>query len=132
WFSYVIVVSVQTLPFQPTLRVHVRTGVRRWVTKVGSKGLVYTAGRSVSVYLATTTAWPGISDVRIRLAIHRPRYDPADAHHVWRKIDGPELLPHASLIRSPVDAADLWHDPLKYLNGHGGVRAAIPYNTGMG
>lgn len=132
WFSYVIVVSVQTLPFQPTLRVHVRTGVRRWVTKVGSKGLVYTAGRSVSVYLATTTAWPGISDVRSRLAIHRLRYDPADAHHVWRKIDGPELLPHASLIRSPVDAADLCHDPLKYLNGHGGVRAAIPYNTGMG
>lgn len=45
WFSYLITVSVQTLPFQSPFRVHVRTGVRRWVTKVGSQGLVYTAGR---------------------------------------------------------------------------------------
>jgi hypothetical protein len=132
WFSYLITVSVQTLPFQPSFHVHVRTGVRRWVTKTGSKGLVYTAGRSVSVYLATTTAWPGMSDVRSRLAVHRLRYRASDAHHVWHPIDRPELLPHASLIRSPVDAAHLCRDPLHYLTSSNAVRAAIPYNTSMG
>ncbi|MEV4372299.1 DUF3962 domain-containing protein [Nonomuraea sp. NPDC049637] len=132
WFSYVIVLSVQTLPFQPTFRIHVRTGVRRWVTSTGSQGLVYTAGRSVSVYLATTTAWPGMADVRSRLAVHRLRYDAKAAQHVWHSIDQHELLPHASLIRSPVDAADLSADPLKHLTGSGEVRAAIPYSTSMG
>ncbi|TDD84859.1 pPIWI_RE module domain-containing protein [Actinomadura rubrisoli] len=132
WFSYVITVSVQTLPFQPSFRVHVRTGVRRWVTRVGSQGLLYTAGRSVSVYLATATAWPGMSDVRSRLAVHRLRYDVADGRHFWHSIDRPELLPHASLISSPVNAAALCTNPMDYLNSSDGVRVAIPYSTSMG
>lgn len=132
WFSYLITISIQTLPFQPSFRVHVRTGIRRWVTKVGAQGLVYTAGRSVSVYLAATTAWPGMTDVKSRLAVHRLRYDPKDARHAWHLIDQPHLLPQASLIRSPVDATELCREPLRFLTDSRTVRVAIPYNTSMG
>ncbi|MEV0167405.1 RNaseH domain-containing protein [Nonomuraea fuscirosea] len=131
-FSYVITITVQTVPFTSQFRLHVRTGVRRWVTEVNAQGTVYTGGRSASVHVITDTQWPGVSGDSTRIAIHRLRYDVRRAEHTWRAIDRPDLLPAASLVRSAVDAADLGRNPRKYLDGLTGIRAGIPHHSTMG
>ncbi|MFI6456756.1 pPIWI_RE module domain-containing protein [Streptosporangium amethystogenes] len=131
-FSYLITVTVQTVPFTSQFRLHVRTGVRRWVTEVNAQGTVYTGGRSASVHVITDTQWPGASGDSTRIAIHRLRYDFKKAEHTWRAVDRPDLLPRASLVRSAVDAADLGRNPRKYLEGLEGIRAGIPHHTTMG
>ncbi|MFG6195152.1 pPIWI_RE module domain-containing protein [Nonomuraea sp. JJY05] len=131
-FSYLITVTVQTVPFTSQFRLHVRTGVRRWVTEVNAQGTIYTGGRTASVHLITDTQWPGVSGDSTRIAIHRLRYDSKRAEHTWRAIDRPDLLPAASLVQSAVDAADLGRNPRKYLEGLEGIRAGIPHHTTMG
>ncbi|PWV54844.1 pPIWI_RE module domain-containing protein [Nocardiopsis sp. L17-MgMaSL7] len=131
-FSYVITISVQTVPFTPRFRVHVRTGVRRWTTDTGSGGTLYNGGRSVSVHLLTTSLWAGISGERSRLSVNRLRYYPSKGTHVWRLTDGPDLPSGASILPRLPEPRELINAPERWLSGVDGVVAAIPYNTRMG
>ncbi|MEU0237350.1 DUF3962 domain-containing protein [Nocardiopsis sp. NPDC006198] len=131
-FSYVITISVQTVPFISRFRVHIRTGVRRWVTDTGSSGSLHTSRQSVSVHLLTTSPWVGSSGERSRFSVNRLRYYPSRGTHGWRIIDGPDMPRNASILPSLPDPRELISKPEQWLSGVGGVVAAIPYNTRMG
>ncbi|WP_017627163.1 pPIWI_RE module domain-containing protein [Nocardiopsis chromatogenes] len=131
-FSYVITISVQTIPFTDRFRVHVRTGVRRWMDTPGPGGTLYTGRRSVSVHLLTRSPFTGASVERDRIAVNRLRYRSKEGAHVWSITDGPDLPPGANVLPRMPDARELVTDPGRWLDGVDGVFAAIPYNTGMG
>ncbi|MFC4564138.1 pPIWI_RE module domain-containing protein [Nocardiopsis mangrovi] len=131
-FSYVITISVHTIPFTQQFRVHVRTSVRRWITKPGPGGTLYTGRRSVSVHLLTASPWEGVSGERSRLTVNRLRYQSSRGAHAWRITDGPDLPSGASVLPRLPDARELVGAPGQWLAGVDGVVAAIPYNTGMG
>ncbi|MER7131153.1 pPIWI_RE module domain-containing protein [Streptosporangium saharense] len=130
-FSYVIAFSLHTLPFSPLPRLHVRTGIRRWVTEVGEKGKLYSDGRKISVFIASDTPWPGSGGDHLRMARHHLHYDSNTKEHAWVDIERLELLPAASLLRENVKAAEIGRNPAAFLQDDRRVRAAVTHHTTM-
>ncbi|MFB9831470.1 pPIWI_RE module domain-containing protein [Actinoallomurus acaciae] len=133
-FSYLITITLHGIPFSPVPRLHVRTGVRRWVTEVDKGGTIFTRGRAASVYLVSESPWPGTNADTRRMARHRIRYSSATAKYGWLPVDRIDLLPTASLIENEIDAALLSEQPEAFLLGLNDlrVRAAIAYSNVMG
>ncbi|MDX6738453.1 pPIWI_RE module domain-containing protein [Actinocorallia sp. A-T 12471] len=133
-FSYLITLTLHGIPFSPVPRLHVRTGVRRWVTKVGNGGTIFTGGRAASVYVVSKSPWPGTNGDTRRMACHRIRYSLSTAQYDWLPVDRIDLLPTASLIESEIDAVLLSEQPEAFLLGLNEmrVRAGIAYSNVMG
>jgi hypothetical protein len=132
-YSGVIRVSVQTEPFSPVPRVHLSTGIRRWV-----HGRVSPAsGNSASTYLRTEGQWisGGTTTSRFAVAPLRARWGRGkkkdEVTATWA-LGGPaDILSRLSIGQDFPKPEDLARDAEGWIRGRGGVEAAVAYHTPM-
>lgn len=128
YFSIYIAVTLQTVPFSDKFRVHLHSGIRRWVTRPNS----IPWGRRATVYMLTDAPWmhglpltPGFSSSSLG-------WDSALGDYGWR-IGGPEgMLQRLTLSRTFPTPAELLAAPDAWMTGVAGVTAAITHHTTMG
>jgi uncharacterized protein YbaA (DUF1428 family) len=129
-YSGTIKVSLQTLPFSPVPRVHLTTGIRRWV-----RGPVRTSdGDAATVYLRTHGPWlDGVEEsgrfASARLKVWRSE----DSVRATWAVGGPEgILSRVSCAHDFPKAEDLAQDAEGWLPGRDGLTAAVTHSAGMG
>ncbi|MCM6774512.1 DUF3962 domain-containing protein [Nocardia sp. CDC159] len=127
-YSAVIRVSLKTVPFSETPRIHLSAGVRRWV-----KGKIYLPRKSgVSTYLLAKSPLVREGLVPQRFAVATLEYDRTGREEVWRQ-GGPEgLLSTISAIDNLPSPGVFRKEPEAWLNGRDGLTAAAAYHTRMG
>lgn len=127
YYSLVIGITVQTVPFSPVFRVHVTTGIRRWmadpVSIPGDKG--------VQVLLAVDPPWSTNERHTPRMFGNFLTRDSADGAVRWRRGSLALLLPQLDIMRQYPSAAEVAADPRLWLNGVGGVQAGVVYRYGL-
>ena len=132
-YSGVIRISVQTEPFSPVPRVHLSTGIRRWV-----HGNVRPAsGSTTSVYLRTEGQWisGGTTTSRFAVAPFRTRWGRGEKKDevtaAWA-LGGPaDILSRLSIGQDFPKPEDLARDAEGWIRGRDGVQAAVAYHTNM-
>jgi hypothetical protein len=81
FYSAVVRITCHTVPFTARLRVHVSTGIRRWVA--GDR-LFLPHRRSATALVDTPLPWgDGGSRARTRLSVNSIRYDARQGRVVW-------------------------------------------------
>jgi argonaute-like protein/RNase H domain-containing protein/MID domain-containing protein len=129
-YSGTIKISIQTLPFSPVPRVHLTTGIRRWV-----RGPVKTSdGDAATVYLRTQGPWlDGVEEsgrfAAARLKVWRGE-DRVRAAWAVGGLEG--ILSRVSCARDFPGAEDLAQDAEAWLAGRDAVIAAVTHSAGMG
>ncbi|MFE3644256.1 pPIWI_RE module domain-containing protein [Streptomyces sp. NPDC059169] len=127
-FSFVIALTVQTVPFAD-FRLHVRTGVRRWRTG-GPVPMPYR--RSVSAYLLAQEPWLAQTSGTARLAVSRMATDRRTALPEWVR-GGPEgMLGRLRFSRALPDAAAVQENPDTWIAGKDGIEIGVVHATSMG
>ncbi|MFF5719872.1 pPIWI_RE module domain-containing protein [Streptomyces buecherae] len=135
WFSALLTLTLQTVPFSPEFRVHLRCGVRRWATRTGPNGLYLPPPRAASVYLLANAPW--ITDspeswASARFSVGRLRYDRTLRARRW-EAGGPDGMLSRLRFRQPLPMPDdLTGNPTDWLTGTGGVTAAVVHSAPMG
>jgi hypothetical protein len=128
YYSCVITLTVQTVPFTPRFRVHVGTSVRRWVT--GGRFQV-PSNRGVGAYLAIEPPWPTGHDHTPRLSNNFIDYFERSDRHVWRSRSTVELFPKLDIVRMYPSALNLVSAPDRWRDGVDGVAAAVVHSNGV-
>ncbi|MEV5543614.1 DUF3962 domain-containing protein [Saccharopolyspora shandongensis] len=129
WFhSLRLTVSVHTVPFADSFRLHVTSGVRRWV----SGGPLELDSRGATAYLRLpfNGAEP-VAEVP-RLLANRLRYDRRKRRVDWARESMAQLLPQFPGLLGCPDAAELVKDPDRWCKGVDGTEAWLPYSTARG
>ncbi|MFH8220626.1 pPIWI_RE module domain-containing protein [Streptomyces sp. NPDC018057] len=127
-FSFVIALTVQTVPFSD-FRLHVATGVRRWRTG-GPVPLPFR--RSVSAYLLAREPWLAQTPGTGRMAVGRLITDRRTASAEWAR-GGPEgMLGRLRFSHRLPDAATVQEDPDVWMSGKDGVQIGVVHATSMG
>jgi hypothetical protein len=109
-WSYTLRLSAQTLPFDPSPRIHVHAGMRRW-----ARSPVFDAERAIGVHLLSPSPWAdatspfGIASIKW----HKSRSG-TDGYLDWNDDLAPTLARLTTQDRLPVPR-DLARDPLAYL-----------------
>lgn len=128
-FSFLITVSLQSVPFSDHVRVHVHTGIRRWVS---GRRLYRPPHRGVTCYLSTDAAWLGNSPGSTYLAAATLDWSPRLQSLDWR-YGGPDgMLQRLTFDREFPDPKLLATEPDSWLHGHNGITAAVTHHTMMG
>lgn len=127
-YSAVIRVSLKTVPFSETPRVHLATSIRRWV-----KGNIYLPRKSgVSTYMLARSPLVRDGLTSARFAVATLEYDRSGREEVWRQ-GGPEgLLSAVSAIENLPSPGVFRKEPEAWLNERDGLTAAAAYHTRMG
>ncbi|BAJ31842.1 MULTISPECIES: DUF3962 domain-containing protein [Kitasatospora] len=134
FFSAVIGVTLQTVPFHPLPRIHVRTGVRRWATGTGRNGLFLPARRATSVFLKPSAPWLKGTSPQLAgsFSVARMRYDRQAKAVAWEHGGPTGMLSRLTLEGDFPEPADLLSDPARWLRGVSGLEAAVVHSTAMG
>lgn len=128
-FSFVITLTVQTVPFAGDFRLHVRTGVRRWRTG-GPVPVPYR--RAVSAYLLAQTPWLGQSTGTGRLSVCRLAIDRNTSLPQWTR-GGPQgMLSSLRFSRELPNAAAVQENPDAWIPGKDGIQISVVHATSMG
>jgi hypothetical protein len=128
YYSAVLTITVQTVPFTSTYRVHVSSGIRRWTTS-----MVDLSHQSAGVLLDAPLPWPGLSEARrMRLIANRVGWDRELRRIGWRGQSVAGILPDLDIIRTYPRADELVADPSAWLRGRGGLAAAIVHRNRYG
>nr|QEO73605.1 hypothetical protein [uncultured bacterium] len=128
YYSCVITLTVQTVPFMSRFRVHVGTGLRRWVT--GGRFRV-PVNRGVGAYLAVAPPWSTGHDHTPRLSNNFIDYFERGNRHAWRSRSTVELLPELDIVRRYPSALEVVSDPDRWLDGVDGLTAAVVHSNGL-
>ncbi|MEW1616308.1 MULTISPECIES: pPIWI_RE module domain-containing protein [unclassified Streptomyces] len=130
WFySGLVTVTVQTVPFAPRFRVHVSYGIRRWAT--GSP-VWLPEGHGATVLLDAPLPWPGVHGPRRRLTANSLAYDRSLGMLAWSRQSLVGLLPELDVTRAYPKPSDLVAEPVGWIEGQNGVAAGILHSTAMG
>ncbi|MFF1416126.1 pPIWI_RE module domain-containing protein [Streptomyces sp. NPDC058280] len=135
WFSALLTLTLQTVPFSPEFRIHLRCGVRRWATRTGLHGLYLPPRQATSVYLLANAPW--IADcpeswASARFSVGRLRYDRELRARRW-EAGGPDGMLSQLRLRQPLpEPDDLTRRPVDWLTGTGQVTAAVVHSAPMG
>ncbi|MCP2167126.1 pPIWI_RE module domain-containing protein [Goodfellowiella coeruleoviolacea] len=128
WFySLVIGITVQTVPFSPMFRVHVTTGIRRWITDP----VFIPGGRGVQALLAIDPPWLNGQRHTPRMSGNFLIRDGANGAARWRRGSLAVLLPQLDIMRQYPSAAKVVANPGVWLAGVGGVQAGVVYRNGL-
>lgn len=130
WFySGLVTVTIQTVPFAPRFRVHVSYGIRRWAT--GSP-VWLPEGHGATVLLDAPLPWPGVHGPRRRLTVNSLAYDRGLGMLGWSRQSLVGLLPELDVTRAYPKPSDLVAEPVGWIEGQNGVAAGILHSTAMG
>lgn len=134
WFSIYIAVTLHTVAFDPTPRLHVHTGVRRWATRPNPKtGQVYLPYKgATSVYLTPTIPWLPGAPASDRFAIASLVRDRETGDYQWGGNSAGRILRRLSLSQPFPDPQKLLAQPADWIDARSGTRAAIVHSTRMG
>lgn len=130
WFSVVLNITLQTVPFDPLPRFHLHTHVRRYATRVGARsGRLYLPyGRRTTVLLRPRVPWLPGAPASERFALARLAWNKSG--HDWVGGGPAGMLRSMSLAESFPDAGSIFTSPAEWLEG--GMRAAVVHSTAMG
>jgi hypothetical protein len=109
-WSYTLCLSAQTLPFDPSPRIHVHVGIRRW-----ARSPVFDAERAIGVHLLSPSPWAdhtapfGIASIKWLKS-----RSGTDGYLGWNDDLAPTLARLTTQDRLPAPR-DLARDPLAYL-----------------
>lgn len=127
-YSAVIRVSLRTVPFSPLPRIHIKTGIRRWVN-----GRVWTLPKAgVSTYLlAESSLVPG-GLTPSRFAVAKIGWDYKTGKTDWKQGGTEGMLLRVSALDNlpPIDS--FVKEPETWCDGRDGVTAAVSHHTMMG
>ncbi|WP_405939914.1 DUF3962 domain-containing protein [Streptomyces sp. NBC_00726] len=129
YYSALVTVTVQTVPFAQRFRVHVSYGVRRWAT--GSPVKLQN-GRGATVLLDAPLPWSDTSDPRHRLVVNSVALDRTLGAPVWGKQSLFDLLPELDIQHMYPKPAELTTEAADWLAGRGGVAAGILHDNAFG
>lgn len=130
WFSVVLNITLQTVPFDPLPRFHLHTHIRRYATRVGVKsGRLYLPyGRRTTVLLRPRVPWLPGAPASDRFALARLGWNKGG--HDWVGGGPAGMLRSMSLTESFPDAESVLTAPTEWLED--GMRAAVVHSTAMG
>ncbi|MFD4396693.1 pPIWI_RE module domain-containing protein [Kitasatospora sp. NPDC058478] len=134
-YSALIAVTLQSVPFDGSIRIHVRTGVRRWATRTGKDGLYLPPARATSVYLLADAPWIADSPdswVSERFSVARVRYDRRLGKSRWEAGGSDGILSRVPFHQALPEPSELTGQPMEWLNRTKGVTAAVVHSTHMG
>ncbi|MYR04453.1 MULTISPECIES: pPIWI_RE module domain-containing protein [unclassified Streptomyces] len=135
WFSALLTVTLQTVPFSPAPQIHVRSGVRRWATRTGRNGLYLPPRRAASVYLLADAPWIGDGQEgrpAARFSVGRLAYDHTVGARIWESGGPNGMLTRLRLRRPLPEPGELLRSPVDWLERTGPVAAAVVHSTSMG
>ncbi|MEG8182444.1 RNAseH domain-containing protein [Nocardia terpenica] len=121
-YSLRVRISVQTVPFHPDFRVHVTSGIRRWMT---GRPLQLNRQGATAV-IETDLEWLGQSDEPSRLITGSLRYNRNAGQYQWGRNSLPVVLPDFSAACPPAD--QLIQDPNRWASSD--LQAFVVYHTG--
>jgi hypothetical protein len=129
-FSGTIKVTVRTVPFSPMPRIHLTTGIRRWV-----RGQAWPAdGDAATVYLHTEGPWLAGAGESARFAsapLTVRRYG-GEVKAAWA-VGGPtDIMSRLSIAHDFPKPGDLAQDAEAWLYGKDGVTAVVTHHAAMG
>ncbi|RKN08191.1 pPIWI_RE module domain-containing protein [Streptomyces radicis] len=130
WYSVVLNITLQTVPFDPLPRFHVHSHIRRYATRVSARtGRLYLPfGRRTTVLLRPRVPWLPGAPASDRFAVARLAWSPDGYEWVGGGPAG--MLRNMSLTESFPDAQAILTDPAGWLRDD--MRAAALYSTAMG
>jgi hypothetical protein len=131
-YSSYVSITLQTVPFRPTYRVHVTTGIRRWTTNSQAD---LSNGRTAGVLLDVPLPWADSTLERqraARLIANRIGYQRALGRVDWLRRGPANLLPDLDITRTYPTALDVAREPHVWLEGRGSVAAGIVHRSGAG
>ncbi|MFI6434131.1 pPIWI_RE module domain-containing protein [Streptomyces sp. NPDC050759] len=130
WYSVVLNITLQTVPFDPLPRLHVHSHIRRYATRVSARtGRLYLPfGRRTTVLLRPRVPWLPGAPASDRFAVARLAWSPGGYDWVGGGPAG--MLRSMSLTESFPDAQSVLTDPAGWLTSD--MRAAVLYSTAMG
>ncbi|MGW1322667.1 pPIWI_RE module domain-containing protein [Streptomyces antibioticus] len=129
YYSGLVTVTVQTVPFASRFRVHVSYGIRRWATGSPVK---LPEDRGATVLLDAPLPWPGVAGPRRRLTSNSLAFDRRLGTLAWRRHSMVDLLPELDIVRTYPKPAELIAESADWLEGRDGVAAGILHSTAMG
>ncbi|RPK56835.1 hypothetical protein EES43_23725 [Streptomyces sp. ADI96-02] len=130
WFySACLNITVHTVPFASSFRVHVSSQVRRWATELEVRP--HALG-GATVLLDVPLPWPDGPDRGRRLAVNTLGYDRRLKELVWRRRSPALLLPDLDIVRHYPEPAELFAHPERWINGSGDVAAGIVHHPAVG
>lgn len=130
WFSVVLNITLQTVPFDPLPRFHLHTHVRRYATRTGARtGRLYLPfGRRTTVLLRPRVPWLPGAPASDRFAVARLGW--SKGGHDWVGGGPAGMLRSISLTEPFPDAEALLTKPSEWIGDE--MRAAVVYSTAMG
>ncbi|MFF4406323.1 pPIWI_RE module domain-containing protein [Streptomyces sp. NPDC001404] len=129
YFSGVVAVTLQTVPFATRFRVHVSYGIRRWAA--GSP-VWLPDGRGATVLLEAPLPWSVGEGRSRRLTANSMAFDRHLGLLAWTQQSLVDLLPELDVLRAYPKPAELVAKPVDWLGGQDGVAAGILHSTTMG
>lgn len=129
-FSARLRITLQTVPFSPSFRVHVSSGIRRWATR---SPIWVPTGRGATVLFDLPFPWDEETKTRrLRLVGNAMKFSTSDGRYTWRGHSPAEIIDDLDIVRRYPKPEDLIADPRAWLAGQGDVMAAVVHSTAMG
>ncbi|MFD0565942.1 pPIWI_RE module domain-containing protein [Kitasatospora saccharophila] len=130
WFySALVTLTVQTVPFATGFRLNASYGVRRWAT--GSP-VSPSWDRGATVLLDAPLPWPDLTGPRHRLAVNSMVHDRRLGTLGWSRRSLVELLPELDIQHVYPKPAELAAEAEAWLGGRGDVAAGILHGNAFG
>lgn len=135
WYSPYIRIALRTEPFSPTPRIHITSGIRRWVT---GQRVWLPADRDVSVYLQSRTPLLTAANTPQRLALAKLHYDNKTGSITWAGGGPAGILTRLSVTTEFPNPERLAKEPDYWFTGGDvtqtpdGVAAFVVHHTMMG
>ncbi|WP_246435150.1 pPIWI_RE module domain-containing protein [Streptosporangium saharense] len=129
YYSLVITITVQTVPFADSFRVHTSTHLRRWATSSGTRPR---RGQGAKVLFDVPIPWADLASERRRLIPNTMRYSHETGKLGWGQRGPVELLGGLDIMRDYPSPADLLAAPEIRVLGVEGIASGIVFSTGMG
>lgn len=129
-YSARLQITVHNVPFTPSFRVHVSSGIRRWTTRTP---IWIPRGRGATVLFDLPFPWQEDSGTRrTRLVGNAMKFSVSDGRYTWRSPSSVEILDDLDIVRRYPKPEDIIAAPREWLAGQGDVAAAVVHSTAMG
>lgn len=130
WFySAILTITVQTVPFVPTYRVYVSSGIRRWTTSV----VDLSRNQTARILLNVPLPWPDLAEGRTsRLIANRIGWSRDRQRIDWRDHSVAGILPELDIVRTYPGADELVANARTWIRGRGGLSAGIVHQNRYG